>query len=444
MKRFRIEQSGRDTVTSHSGLALAGLCVNRHTDLPARANEVAPCGGISTADVLRSCVGLLTLGQSDFEAVTGKRHDPYFRQALGITQVPSAETLRQRCDQHAGPLRVVVAEATTELVRRAQASVTALASGHVPLDCDVTPLDNSQTRKEGVSRTYQGYDGYAPMGAYLGREGWCLELELRPGSQHSQKEFLPFLRRVLYRARRLVGPERQLLVRLDSAHDAQQTRIELAAAEGADWIIKWNPRKQDVQAWWQRAEREQVVTSDPKKPGRRTALLDEAIRCEHQGRPYLFRRIVRVTERTVDRKGHPLLLPELELEGWWTSLELAAGQVMALYADHATAEQFHSELKTDLDIERLASGKFATNALLLALAGLAYNILRLIGQIGLLGDWAPVRHPAKRRRLKTVMQELMYLAARVLCTGRRLVLRFARHCPGFAAFDLVYGRLATG
>lgn len=444
MKRFRIEKSGRDIVTSHSGLALAGLCVNRHTDLPARANEVAPCAGISTADVLRSCVGLMTLGQSDFEAVTGKRHDAYFRRALGITQVPSAETLRQRCDEHAEALRVVVADATTELVRRAKAPVTGLSSGHVPLDCDVTPFDNSKTRKEGVSRTYHGYDGYAPIGAYLGLEGWCLELELRPGSQHSQKEFLPFLRRVLYRARRLVGPDRKLLVRLDSAHDAQQTRVELSDAEATDWILKWNPRKQDVEAWWQRAEKDKVVTSDPKKPGRRTALLEERIACEHEGRSYAFRRIVRVVERTMDRKGQPLLLPEREIEGWWTSLDLPAAKVIALYADHATAEQFHGELKTDLDIERLPSGKFATNALMLALAGLAYNILRLIGQIGLLGEWAPVRHPAKRRRLKTVMQELMYLAARVLRTGHRLVLRFARHCPGFAAFDLVYGRLATG
>ena len=444
MKRFRIEKSDRDTVTSHSGLALAGLCVNRYTNLPARANEVAPCTGISTADVVRSSVGLLTLGQSDFEAVTSKREDAYFCQALGITQAPSAETMRQRLDEHARALRVVVADATTELVRRAKAPVTGLSTGHVPLDCDVTPMDNSKTLKEGVSRTYHGYDGYAPIGAYLGLEGWCLELELRPGSQHSQKDFLPFLRRVLYRARRLVGPDRRLLVRLDSAHDAQQTRVELADAEGTDWIVKWNPRKQDVEAWWQRAEKEHKVTSDPKRPGRREAFLDETIVCRHEGRPYSFRRIVRLVERTVDRKGQTLLLPEREIEGWWTSLDLEIAEVLSLYADHATAEQFHSELKTDLDIERLPSGEFATNALMLALAGLAYNILRLIGQIGLLGDWAPVRHPAKRRRLKTVMQELMYLAARVLRTGHRLVLRFARHCPGFAAFEVVYGHLATG
>jgi S-adenosylmethionine hydrolase len=35
-------------------------------------------------------------------------------------------------------------------------------------------MDNSQTRKEGVSYTYKGYDGYAPIAAYLGQEGWCL------------------------------------------------------------------------------------------------------------------------------------------------------------------------------------------------------------------------------------------------------------------------------
>jgi hypothetical protein len=38
---------------------------------------------------------------------------------------------------------------------------------------------------------------------------------------------------------------------------------------------------------------------------------------------------------------------------------------------------------------------------------LAYNILRWIGLEGLTRDDAPIRHPAQRRRLKTVMQELM-------------------------------------
>ena len=51
--------------------------------------------------------------------------------------------------------------------------------------------------------------------------------------------------------------------------------------------------------------------------------------------------------------------------------------------------------------------------------------------IGLIGPEAPVRHPAQRRRRRTVMQERMYLAARLISHGRQWILRFGRHCPGF-------------
>ena len=96
-------------------------------------------------------------------------------------------------------------------------------------------------------------------------------------------------------------------------------------------------------------------------------------------------------------------------------------------------EQFHSEFKTDLDIERLPSGKFATNDLVMACAVLAYNILRWIGLEGLTGPDAPIRHEAKRRRLRTVMQELMYVAARVIESGRQLALKFSVACPASRA-----------
>jgi transposase len=33
----------------------------------------------------------------------------------------------------------------------------------VPVDIDVTPMDISKTSKQGASRTYMGFDGYAPM-----------------------------------------------------------------------------------------------------------------------------------------------------------------------------------------------------------------------------------------------------------------------------------------
>ena len=56
------------------------------------------------------------------------------------------------------------------------------------------------------------------------------------------------------------------------------------------------------------------------------------------------------------------------------------------------------------------------------LEALAMNILRLMGQRGLLGPDAPVRHSAKRRRIKTVMQKLIYRAGGRIETGRKLIL----------------------
>ena len=93
-------------------------------------------------------------------------------------------------------------------------------------------------------------------------------------------------------------------------------------------------------------------------------------------------------------------------------------QVIALYEDHGTSEQFHSEFKTDLDLEHLPSGKFDTNDMVMCLAALVYNILRYMWQSCLLGPDAPIRHSAKRRRLKTVILELIFIAVRFLKKGR--------------------------
>ncbi len=81
------------------------------------------------------------------------------------------------------------------------------------------------------------------------------------------------------------------------------------------------------------------------------------------------------------------------------------------------------------------------------LAMFAYNCLRLLGQLGLTGDISPVRHPAKRRRLKTVLQEIMYRAAKYIEHARRLVLDFGRtatmHADIFCALQARLSRLGT-
>ena len=73
-----------------------------------------------------------------------------------------------------------------------------------------------------------------------------------------------------------------------------------------------------------------------------------------------------------------------------------------------------------MDLERLPSGKFATNALILELGMIAYNILRMIGQ-GTIGERAPrQKRNVKRRRLRTVISNM--LAGYVTMHARQLII----------------------
>ena len=433
MRTFKLEQSKTEIITPHGGLALVGHCLNKQTSLAKTARTLAKRHGIPNIDLIRTYLGLICLGKSDFEAVEQARHDPFFKAALGIKQSASSARLRQRFDEDSRALIPLLDEASAEFLRNASVPIGALSTGHVPLDMDVFPMDNSNTKKEGVAYTYKGHDGYAPIAAYLGQEGWCLGCELRPGNQHANKEFIHTLDRVLPRVRSLT--DAPVLARLDSAHDALDNRQYFRQQRLVDYLIKWNPRSQDGLAWVGKAQAAGAIWCHG-RPGKMETLVAEPLDGTDD------RLIVKITVRQSDANGQLFLEPQISLEGWTTSLSPQVADnaaVIALYRDHATSEQFHSEFKTDLDLERLPSGKFDTNDLVLAFAVLGYNILRWMGQRALLGPDAPVRHQAKRRRLKTVMQELMYMACRLVSSGRQFTLRFGQHCPGFKAFSTLYG-----
>jgi hypothetical protein len=148
-----------------------------------------------------------------------------------------------------------------------------------------------------------------------------------------------------------------------------------------------------------------------------------------------LRMVVEVSERTTDAKGNALLLPLVGVDGWITSLDLPEGEVIGLYRDHGTSEQFHSEMKSELDLERLPSGKFVTNTLILEMGVLAYNVLRLMGQVGLKGY--KQRHESKRRRIRTVIQELLMVAARVVHHAGQVAYKFGRTCLAFERLVLL-------
>lgn len=427
MPRFHVKQSSKLQLTSYSGLALIGQCCEAAQLEVVIDPRVPVSQGMRTSDIVKSMVGLLSLGKSDFEAIEPFRNDRFFKEALGLSKTPGSVWMRQRLDAKAGAIRELADELSLRLIERTEAPITP-HMGYICADLDTFVMDNSDSHKEAVSRTYQGVDGYTPVALYVGNEGWNIGLELRAGSHHSALETEYFLERTFPRLERLCATEAKVLWRDDSAFDSARLLFAKAAererwaglGRSFDFITKWNPRRQNKNAWVARAEAAGAFTVT--REGKRVALLDLSVERSWAKHKRSLRLVVQVTERTIDKRGQRLLLPEIELQGWWTSLEVPSTEVIELYKHHGTHEQFHSEIKSDLDLERLPSGKFDTHDVLLHLAAFAYNCLRLLGQLGLTGEIAPIRHPAKRRRIKTVLQEIMYRAAKLVAHARRLTL----------------------
>ena len=297
---------------------------------------------------------------------------------------------------------------------------TALANGLVPVDIDVTPMDNSKSKKEGVSRTYKGFDGYAPMMAYIGTEGYAINFELREGKQHCQKGTVEFLQETIKLCHKLT--DKPLLIRLDSGNDSIDN-VAVLMDTGCFFIIKRNLRRESTDDWFEMAKQYFQNVNSP-RDGKTVYIGSDwkTVTSKQFNKEFTLRTGYEITERTIDKYGQFNLVPDVEVETWWTNLGDPDEEIIRLYHAHGECEQFHSEVKTDMDLEQLPSGKFATNALVLELGMIAYNILRMIGQ-GTIGGRTPrQKRDVKRRRLRTVISNLIMLAGYVTMHARQLII----------------------
>ncbi len=117
--------------------------------------------------------------------------------------------------------------------------------------------------------------------------------------------------------------------------------------------------------------------------------------------------------------------------------------VIGLYHAHGKCEQFHSEIRTDMDVQRLPSGKFETSELVLELTILAYNILRMIGQESIGRKGTKTKHKVRRRRLRTVIGNMIMMASHVTEHARQLLIGLGRSNILRHAFAEVYTAFAV-
>jgi len=416
-----------ETIESKGGLILAGKIA-----LKAGLARIKSAFVKNAAVVIISLYALMMEGKSDFESMGEKRGSLFFKEALGLSIVYAKETVRLYLEQMSADADDVIKqlrESSAKIISEAPLHGLWIEGRHyLPVDIDTAAMDNSKTKKEGVSRTYRKFDGFHPIFAYAGKEGYMLDCELRPGSQHCQNGTVAFIEGFMGRLRS-IQPSGRLLFRMDAGNDAFET-LKAVTGKGSYCVIKRNKRQESDEEWLETAKLrgKRVLSRKGKKVWIGTALIHpskkkeilEDVTC-----------VFEVIERKRDAQGNPYLIPKIEVNLWWTNLTCGAEKVIELYHGHATSEQFHSELKNDMDIERLPSGKLAVNKIVLAVAMNAYNALRLLGQSSV-EQKSPVKH--RRKRLGKVIRDLICVAGKLIQHGRELIFKMNENDPMLPVF----------
>ena len=447
-KNFRVEFTNERIIPS-GGLAVVGAILGKSSFVK-RLNRMDVTKNrsqhqIKNGDILLTYIGMLCMGKPQFEAVREMSDDPeFYKYALGVAyKIPSEETLRQRMDDIGSSIRKQVQMENVEMLRSNGIIPTKSKDGYVHVDSDVSPFDNSNTHKEGVSRTYKGCDGYAPMFSYIGAEGYMINMQLREGSQHSQCGTPEYLRETIDLCHQVTDDK--LLFRLDSGNDAADN-IGIFLEKGCFFNIKHNLRREGKESWYEMAKKhcKNITTPRDGKVVYIGSDWRDITYITEDGTPKTqpIRIVYEIIERTTDESGQFLLATDVEVNTFWTNLDWKDEDIIENYHAHGICEQFHSELKTDMDLERLPSGKFNTNELVLELAMLAYNILRMIGQEALGKKNPRLKQAVKRRRHRTVINNLINMACHVTEHARQMVIGLGRSNVWRDVFQHVFGAFA--
>ncbi len=401
MKNIKIEFTNERIIPA-SGLAVVGAILGK-SNFVKRCNrmDVTPNRSqhqIKNGDILLSYIGMLCMGKPQFQAVHEMDDDrDFYKSALGIAyNIPSEETLRQRMDDIGSSQREHILAENVELLRSNGIVPSKLPNGFVPVDIDVTPFDNSKTRKEGVSRTYKGYDGYAPIMAYIGTEGYLINAQLREGRQHCQCDTPGFLRETIKLCKQLTNEP--LLIRLDSGNDAAEN-IGILLESGCYFIIKRNLRRESREAWFEMAKTNSQNITSPRDG--KTVYIGSDWKdvtyhtVDGSDKTVTIRTGYEIIERTIDKYGQFLLPSDLEVNTWWTNYSGSVVLNIQQLLDSVENEQLLQVL--------LESDKKTLQILLLKMWG--FSVREIAGQMGLAEKTIYTRIERLKKKIKKVLKK---------------------------------------
>ncbi|MBQ7271771.1 MAG: IS1380 family transposase [Campylobacter sp.] len=470
MKNFKIERCNK-FLSLFAGISIIAVQLVKLTWI---ANKYLKEEGktkrwITAWQIVSALLIMFCFGKSNYEDITIFNRDNLFIRIIG--RLISPEALRQHFKKIAqnDDFYKFIDACNIKLIKKKKLQkVYVNGKYYYPIDIDVTPLIDTESHKEGISCTYKLKNGFAPIVAYLAQ--YALAFDLREGKQHSADGAVEFLQRVVEMAKSIGIDPADILVRVDSGHDDSEF-IKMAEHLKVKYIVKRNFRRTPTDEFVAFAKKNSApkISKDgctavyryvdlkqkPKKAPDSDAIsvfeVRDPIKYEKLGRDEFAK--VRVTDKNDPRFGKDGV--EYEVHAWYTNLhpakpltgkngksreEAFAKEISNLYKNHATSEQYHSEVKTDMNMELLPSHAFATNKAFFALVAVAFNINRNIGDSAVACDTSFQHHKwhkTERIRIGTVIKTLLKIPCVVRLHAREVKLNFSKNEVYFNTFKML-------
>jgi len=300
------------------------------------------------------------------------------------------------------------------------------------IDIDSTIVEVHGRAKQGAAFGYTKVRGYHPQLATCAQTGQVLMCRLRGGSAGAARGAASFLTETVSRVRG-AGATGQLTVRADSAFYSK-TVVSTAAKFDVRFSITV---RQDRKV---RAAIEQIAEdawqpipywlSTPQVSG--ADIAETSYTCFDGDKRHAR------TVRLVVRRVRPTPGSQLALFTTWdyhafiTDLDLPLPEAEADHRRHAVVEQSIAELKS-AGLKHLPSGNFMANAAWLALAVMAHNLGRAIGQLA-----GP---DLDRATAATLRRTVFTTPGRLVHTGRQRRLRLPARWPWAQAITIALDRI---
>jgi len=425
-----VVEAGEDSVTGVAGVALWGPLLDRLGLVDAadrRGLRPIGAGGYSGGDCYRAVVETQLAG-GDFVSDRSLLADEATGRLRGSHVLPSTSTLC-RFLGGADLGRVAKAAAVNRtMLARAWAAGAAPPRGLLTIDPDATFMHTYGAAKEGSAFHYSHEIGLSPMVGVCGETGDVLAMRARGGSAYAGRALGSFLDECVAAVPAAARDRYQLWFRSDSAGF---TRDVFDAAARHHAIFSVTARQTgNVRA---RIERVATTAATVWQPAINSPdeVTDTVITLGQHGDARTMRLIVR---RQRIRAGDQLSFDDLD--GW--RFQAVVTNLPACLATAADVEHHHRlrggapeeairQLKHDFGLGHAPVTNFFGNWLWWHAAALAYNTARWLRVLAL-----PATHTTCRgKRLRLTF---LNVAARIITTGRRLILRLPRAYAHTAAF----------